>query len=81
MSATLPSMQTAAKPARRRDLRWLLVPAVLFLGLLYVLSLLDLFRISFNWHTLWANYARVFSVSLYWDSLVRARSASRCGSS
>jgi putative spermidine/putrescine transport system permease protein len=71
MSATLPTMQTAAKPARRRDTRWLLAPAVLFLGLLYVLPLLDLFRISFNGHTLWANYARVFSVSLYWDSLVR----------
>ncbi len=53
------------------DVRWLLLPAVIFLGFLYLLPLLDLFRVSFTGAGLWANYARVFSVSLYWDSLVR----------
>jgi putative spermidine/putrescine transport system permease protein len=71
MSTTFDSVPAAAKPARRKDARWLLAPAIVFLGVLYVLPLLDLFRISFNGPTLWANYARVFSVSLYWDALVR----------
>ena len=65
---------TRIAPARRLRLRgpgWLLAPAVIFLGFIYVLPLLDLFRLSFTGPTLFANFARVFAVSLYWDSLVR----------
>jgi putative spermidine/putrescine transport system permease protein len=71
-TATLPA---GMAPARRFALRggpaWLLAPAVIFLGFIYVLPLLDLFRVSLTGATLFANFERVFSVPLYWDSLVR----------
>ncbi|MCO5131226.1 MAG: ABC transporter permease subunit [Xanthobacteraceae bacterium] len=61
--------------ADRRNLfgnpAWLLLPAGLFLAFIYALPLLDLFRLSIGGPTLLAHYERVFSVPLYWDSLVR----------
>lgn len=49
----------------------LLLPAALFLGFIYLLPVVDLFRISVSgpeWSTF---FERVFSVPLYWDALVR----------
>jgi len=69
-AATLPRIATA-RPFRLRGPAWLLAPAVIFLGFIYVLPLLDLFRVSFTGPTLFANFARVFAVPLYWDSLLR----------
>jgi putative spermidine/putrescine transport system permease protein len=71
-------MSTLALPAapanpgwRTPGVAWLLAPAVLFLGFIYALPLLDLVRISFQGPTAFANFARVFAVPLYWESLVR----------
>jgi len=68
--------------ATLRNPAWLLVPALLFLGMFYVLPLVDLLRLSvasdagqssatsvgLPWL---AHYARVFAVPLYWESLLR----------
>lgn len=48
----------------------LLLPAALFLAFIYLLPLLDLFRISMSGPTWSVHFERVFSVPLYWDSLV-----------
>ncbi|ACM04223.1 ABC transporter permease subunit [Cereibacter sphaeroides] len=61
-------------PRRRSLLRTpalLLLPATLFLGVIYVLPLIDLARVSLSGEPWWAHFNRVFSVPLYWDSLVR----------
>ncbi|QYK42176.1 MAG: ABC transporter permease subunit [Paracoccaceae bacterium] len=64
-------------PARRvlsdrlSDPALLLVPAVGFLGFIYLLPLIDLTRISFGGETWWQHFERVFAVPLYWESLVR----------
>lgn len=50
---------------------WLLVPAALFLSFIYLLPLIDLTRISLSGSTPWVYFDRVFSVPLYWESLVR----------
>ncbi|MCJ1902326.1 MULTISPECIES: ABC transporter permease subunit [Paracoccus] len=49
----------------------LLVPAVLFLAVIYLLPLIDLFRVSMSGPTWSTHFERVFSVPLYWESLVR----------
>ncbi|MBO3704527.1 MAG: PIN domain-containing protein [Candidatus Accumulibacter sp.] len=61
-------------PARRSRLKspaLLLVPAVVFLAVIYVLPLIDLARVSVGTDPWWSHIARVFSVPLYWESLVR----------
>lgn len=60
------------------NVAWLLAPAVLFLGFIYALPLLDLLRISLEGPTALANYARVFAVPLYWESLVRTLGIAGC---
>lgn len=49
----------------------LLLPAGLFLGFIYLLPVIDLFRLSVGGPTWSTFFERVFSVPLYWDSLVR----------
>lgn len=49
----------------------LLLPAGLFLGFIYLLPVIDLFRLSVSGPTWSVFFERVFSVPLYWDSLVR----------
>ncbi|WP_377841986.1 ABC transporter permease subunit [Bosea sp. UC22_33] len=49
----------------------LLLPAGLFLGFIYLLPVIDLFRLSVSGPTWSIFFERVFSVPLYWDSLVR----------
>ena len=49
----------------------LLLPAVIFLGFIYLLPLIDLIRISLSGPTWFVYFQRVFAVPLYWDSLVR----------
>jgi putative spermidine/putrescine transport system permease protein len=67
---------TAAVLGQRPSLRLsrpvvFLLPAAIFLGFIYVLPLLDLFRVSVQGPSVWANFEKVFAVPLYWDSLVR----------
>jgi putative spermidine/putrescine transport system permease protein len=49
----------------------LLLPALAFLAVVYVLPVIDLVHISFSGPTLFGHFERFFSVPLYWDSLVR----------
>ncbi len=49
----------------------LLLPALVFLAVVYVLPVIDLVHISFSGPTLLGYFERFFSVPLYWDSLVR----------
>lgn len=49
----------------------LLLPAGLFLGFIYLLPVIDLVRLSVGGPTWSTFFERVFSVPLYWDSLVR----------
>ena len=49
----------------------LLVPALGFLAIVYLLPVIDLVHISLSGPTLLGYFERVFSVPLYWDSLVR----------
>lgn len=61
----------AALAQRMKNPALLLVPAVVFLALIYVFPLIDLFRVSMSGPT-WSTYfERVFSVPLYWESLLR----------
>lgn len=61
----------AALAQRLKNPALLLVPAVVFLALIYVFPLIDLFRVSMSGPT-WSTYfERVFSVPLYWESLLR----------
>lgn len=69
-AASLPAPPTARR-LRLEQPAWLLAPAIVFLGFIYVLPLLDLFRLSAQGTTLTTNFERVFAVALYWDSLVR----------
>ncbi|MEL5879015.1 ABC transporter permease subunit [Cereibacter sphaeroides] len=67
-------LSDAPVPRRRSLLRTpalLLLPATLFLGVIYVLPLIDLARVSLSGEPWWVHFDRVFSVPLYWDSLVR----------
>ncbi|EKX56155.1 hypothetical protein D516_3215 [Rhodobacter sp. AKP1] len=67
-------LSDAAISRRRPLLRTpalLLLPATLFLGVIYVLPLIDLARVSLSGEPWWVHFDRVFSVPLYWDSLVR----------
>lgn len=56
---------------RLRDPAVLLVPAAAFLAFIYLLPLVDLTRISMGGPTWSVHFERVFSVPLYWESLVR----------
>lgn len=56
---------------RLRNPALLLLPAVAFLALIYVFPLVDLFRVSMSGPTWSTHFERVFSVPLYWESLVR----------
>ncbi|NDW04516.1 ABC transporter permease subunit [Jiella pacifica] len=69
----LPAAGSRAVPfsQRLRNPIWLLAPAVIFLSFIYLVPLIDLIRISFNGSTPWIHFERVFSLPLYWDSLVR----------
>lgn len=49
----------------------LLLPAGLFLGFIYLLPVIDLVRLSVSGPSWSTFFERVFSVPLYWDSLVR----------
>ena len=49
----------------------LLVPALLFLGVIYLMPLVDLVRISLSGPAWSTHFARVFSTPLYFDSLIR----------
>lgn len=49
----------------------LLLPAVGFLGIVYLMPLIDLFRISTTADPWWMHFERVFAVPLYSESLVR----------
>lgn len=71
MSSTATIPPVAGISRRGASVLWLLLPAVVFLGTLYLFPLLDLVRLSFTGNGLLANYGRVFAVPLYWDSLVR----------
>lgn len=76
MSAVAPGAAAAAGPGvplaeRLRSPALLLVPAIAFLGFIYLLPLIDLVRISLAGIPWWTHFERVFSVPLYWDSLVR----------
>ncbi|MCT4333978.1 ABC transporter permease subunit [Paracoccus sp. YLB-12] len=68
-AAPLPARTALAQ--RLKNPALLLVPAVVFLALIYVFPLIDLFRVSMSGPT-WSTYfERVFSVPLYWESLLR----------
>lgn len=56
---------------RFKNPAWLLVPAVVFLTFIYVWPVIDLFRLSVGGSTWSEHFERVFSVPLYWQSLVR----------
>ncbi|MDP9899370.1 ABC transporter permease subunit [Variovorax ginsengisoli] len=61
----------AGRGAVLRNPAWLLLPALAFLALFYVLPLIDLLRLSVAGDAGLSYFARVFAVPLYWDSLVR----------
>lgn len=65
----------ARRPSRLaeglRNPALLLLPAAVFLAVIYLLPVIDLARISVSGPTWSAYFERVFSVPLYWDSLVR----------
>lgn len=70
-SAPLAAHPAPARRSRLKSPALLLVPAVIFLAVIYVLPLIDLARVSVGTDPWWSHIARVFSVPLYWESLVR----------
>lgn len=66
-----PATRAAGLGHRLRNPALLLVPAVLFLLLFYLLPLIDLLRISMSGPSWSTHFERVFSVPLYWESLLR----------
>jgi putative spermidine/putrescine transport system permease protein len=71
VAATLATPPRADLSRRLADPAWLLLPAALFLGFIYLLPVVDLVRLSLSGPTWSTFFERVFSVPLYWDSLVR----------
>ncbi|MEI4487539.1 ABC transporter permease subunit [Frigidibacter sp. MR17.14] len=71
--ASLPAAAATGASLRRRlkNPALLLVPATLFLAVIYLMPLIDLVRVSVSGATWWTYFDRVFSVPLYWESLVR----------
>ncbi|MDP0929915.1 ABC transporter permease subunit [Paracoccus onubensis] len=67
----LPSPTRTSLAQRLKNPALLLVPAVVFLVLIYVFPLIDLFRVSMSGPTWSVYFERVFSVPLYWESLLR----------
>ncbi|WP_430245340.1 ABC transporter permease subunit [Neorhizobium sp. DAR64861/K0K2] len=63
--------QAASLSERLKNPALLLVPAAAFLAFIYVWPLIDLFRLSVGGETWTTHFERVFSVPLYWQSLVR----------
>jgi putative spermidine/putrescine transport system permease protein len=70
-AAPLSAATGAPRRAWLKSPALLLVPAVVFLSVIYVLPLIDLARVSVAADPWWTHVARVFSVPLYWESLVR----------
>jgi putative spermidine/putrescine transport system permease protein len=75
---TTMSLSDAPQPQARASLAMrlknpalLLLPAVGFLSFIYLLPLIDLIRISISGPSWLTYFERVFSVPLYWQSLVR----------
>ncbi|MCX7320582.1 MAG: ABC transporter permease subunit [Hyphomicrobiales bacterium] len=75
---TVMSLSDAPQPQARASLAMrlknpalLLLPAVGFLSFIYLLPLIDLIRISISGPSWLTYFERVFSVPLYWQSLVR----------
>jgi putative spermidine/putrescine transport system permease protein len=66
-----PLAQRAPLSERLKQPAFLLFPATAFLAFIYLIPLIDLVRISLSGPSVWAHFARVFAVPLYWDSLVR----------
>ena len=67
-----PQRQARASLAMRlKNPALLLLPAVGFLSFIYLLPLIDLIRISISGPSWLTYFERVFSVPLYWQSLVR----------
>lgn len=71
MTAATIAVARRARGAGLRNPAWLLLPALAFLGMFYVLPLIDLLRLSVAGDAGLSYFARVFAVPLYWDSLVR----------
>lgn len=69
--ASLSSTARADLAQRLKNPALLLVPAVLFLSVIYLLPLIDLFRVSMSGPTWSTHFERVFTVPLYWESLLR----------
>ncbi len=69
--ASLGSTARAGLAQRLKNPALLLVPAVLFLSVIYLLPLIDLFRVSMSGPTWSTHFERVFTVPLYWESLLR----------
>ncbi|WP_323010910.1 ABC transporter permease subunit [Paracoccus sp. (in: a-proteobacteria)] len=69
--ASLSSTARAGLAQRLKNPALLLVPAVLFLSVIYLLPLIDLFRVSMSGPTWSTHFERVFTVPLYWESLLR----------
>ncbi|SIP95838.1 putative spermidine/putrescine transport system permease protein [Paracoccus thiocyanatus] len=69
--ASLAPAARAGLAQRLKNPALLLVPAVLFLALFYLMPLIDLFRVSMSGPTWSTHFERVFSVPLYWESLLR----------
>ncbi|MCM2477255.1 ABC transporter permease subunit [Rhizobium sp. CG5] len=67
--STRPERQTLSE--RLKNPALLLIPAAAFLAFIYVWPLIDLFRLSVGGPTWSTHFERVFSVPLYWQSLVR----------
>lgn len=70
-AATLPASAGTRFSGRLANPALLLLPAALFLGFIYLLPVIDLVRLSVGGPTWSTFFERVFSVPLYWDSLVR----------
>lgn len=66
-----PLIHRAPFAERLKKPAFLLLPATAFLAFIYLVPLIDLVRISFTGPSVWSHFERVFSVPLYWDSLVR----------
>ncbi|MEJ5021520.1 ABC transporter permease subunit [Ochrobactrum vermis] len=49
----------------------LLLPSIIFLSFIYLWPLLDLFRLSISGPNWTSHFERIFSVALYWESLIR----------
>ena len=70
-AVTSPGYTGASLSERLTNPAFLLLPAGIFLGFIYLLPVIDLVRLSVSGPTWTVFFERVFSVPLYRDSLVR----------